>query len=122
MGMIYFLLQEKIYPTCLKREKLDSLIWCLLSYESLRKLEKRPMKKILLFLIDFYRKKISPRTRPRCRFYPTCSTYTFEAIERFGALKGLILGSWRILRCNPFNPGGFDEVPDHFTLLRRHEK
>ncbi|HNQ70060.1 MULTISPECIES: membrane protein insertion efficiency factor YidD [Mesotoga] len=80
------------------------------------------MKKILLFLIDFYRKKISPRTRPRCRFSPTCSTYTYEAIERFGALKGLILGIWRIIRCNPFNPGGFDEVPDHFTLLRRHEK
>jgi putative membrane protein insertion efficiency factor len=101
---------------------LDILILYRSLNESLRKLEKRPMKKILLFLIDFYRKKISPRTRPRCRFSPTCSTYTYEAIERFGALKGLILGIWRIIRCNPFNPGGFDEVPDHFTLLRRHEK
>jgi hypothetical protein len=120
--MIYFSLLERIYLTCLKREKLGTLALCSLSNESLRKLEKRPMKKILLFLIDFYRRKISPRTRPRCRFCPTCSTYTYEAIERFGAFKGLVLGTWRILRCNPFNPGGFDEVPDHFTLLRRHGK
>jgi hypothetical protein len=80
------------------------------------------MKKIALTMIDFYRKKISPRTRPRCRFYPTCSTYAYESIERFGFFRGFVLAAWRIIRCNPFNRGGFDEIPDHFTLMRRHER
>jgi len=70
------------------------------------------MKRILLAMIGFYRKKISPHTRPSCRFVPTCSAYTYEAIERFGAAKGSFLGLKRILRCNPFFAGGYDPVPE----------
>lgn len=69
------------------------------------------MKKLLLRLIRFYQKKISPNTPPACKYYPTCSQYGYEAIERFGALKGSALTIWRILRCNPFSKGGYDPVP-----------
>lgn len=70
------------------------------------------MKRLFLALINFYRTKISPHTPPSCRFTPTCSQYAFEAIERFGAFKGLILAIWRVLRCNPFSRGGYDPVPE----------
>ena len=69
------------------------------------------MKKLLLRLIRFYQKKISPNTPPACKYYPTCSQYGYEAIERFGALKGSALTIWRILRGNPFSKGGYDPVP-----------
>lgn len=69
------------------------------------------MKKISISVIRFYQKKISPLFPPRCRFYPTCSQYAVEAIERFGVFKGGLLGLWRLLRCNPLFPGGFDPVP-----------
>ena len=69
------------------------------------------MKKLLLWLIRFYRRRISPCTPPSCRFYPTCSVYAIRAIERFGAGKGTILAVWRILRCNPFCRGWIDHVP-----------
>lgn len=70
------------------------------------------MKKIFLQLIKFYRKYISPRTAPKCKYYPTCSQYGLEAIERFGAFKGGLMTIWRILRCNPFSKGGYDPVPE----------
>ena len=57
------------------------------------------MKKAFLSMIRFYQKKISPLFPPRCRFYPTCSQYAVEAIERFGACKGGALALWRLLRC-----------------------
>ena len=63
-------------------------------------------------MIRMYQKHISSRTPPRCRFYPTCSQYTYTAIERFGVFRGTLMGMWRILRCNPFNPGGYDPVPE----------
>lgn len=69
------------------------------------------MKKILLAIIKFYKSAISPYTRPHCKYIPTCSEYGLEAIERFGAFKGLALTIWRILRCNPFSSGGYDPVP-----------
>lgn len=69
------------------------------------------MKKILILLIKGYRKFISPLFPPSCRFRPTCSQYTLEAIEKFGALQGSWLGFKRILRCHPFHPGGYDPVP-----------
>mgnify|MGYP002621657804 FL=1 len=69
------------------------------------------IKQIVLFLIKIYQ-KISALTPPRCRFYPTCSEYTKQAIIKFGLLKGGILGIKRICRCHPFNEGGYDPVPD----------
>jgi len=67
-------------------------------------------KKVVLTLIRFYRKHISPGMRPRCKYFPTCSEYALEAVEEYGAFRGLLMGAWRILRCNPFSEGGFDPV------------
>jgi len=67
---------------------------------------------VLLLLIRGYQLLISPFLPPdTCRFYPSCSRYTYQAIYRFGAMRGTFMGIWRLLRCNPFNPGGFDPVP-----------
>lgn len=68
------------------------------------------MKKIILFLITIYQ-KFSKLTPSVCRFYPTCSQYTKEAIMKYGILKGGWLGLKRIFRCHPGNPGGYDPVP-----------
>lgn len=68
------------------------------------------MKRVVLALIRFYRVFISPILGRNCRFYPTCSDYTYQAIEKYGLLKGMLLGARRILRCNPFNPGGYDPL------------
>lgn len=69
------------------------------------------MKKIASFLISIYQ-KISALTPSRCRFYPTCSEYTKQAIERYGFIKGGWLGVKRICKCHPLNEGGYDPVPD----------
>ena len=69
------------------------------------------MKRFLLACIRFYRRQISPRKPPCCRYIPTCSQYALEAIEKYGALKGGWLAFRRILRCNPFHKGGYDPVP-----------
>lgn len=70
------------------------------------------MKKIFIGLIKFYRKYLSGlKTAPTCKFYPTCSQYAIEAIEKHGVIKGGLLAVWRILRCNPFSKGGYDPVP-----------
>lgn len=79
------------------------------------------MKKILTGSIRFYQKHISPKTSPSCRYHPTCSTYALEAIEKHGAIKGTIMGTARIIRCNPFVEGGVDEVPSYFTVFRNPE-
>lgn len=70
------------------------------------------MKKILLALIRFYKKNISPLCPSACKFFPTCSVYAMTAIERFGALKGGWMALCRLLRCNPFSKGGYDPVPE----------
>lgn len=67
--------------------------------------------KLLLALIRFYQYVISPMLGPRCRFVPTCSAYTAEAVSRHGAWKGLRLGVRRVCRCHPWHPGGYDPVP-----------
>lgn len=68
------------------------------------------MKIILISLINFYRERISPLKAPSCRFYPSCSQYAIDAIEKYGWFKGCIMALGRILRCNPFNSGGYDPV------------
>lgn len=77
------------------------------------------MKKLLLKIIRFYQKRISPNTKPVCKYYPTCSQYGYEAIERFGAFKGSMLAIWRFLRCNPFSKGGYDPVPQKKQKTRK---
>lgn len=69
------------------------------------------MKKVFLGLIRFYQKGISPFLPNSCRYIPTCSAYCYEAIEKYGVLKGGFLGLRRILRCHPFHEGGYDPVP-----------
>jgi putative membrane protein insertion efficiency factor len=74
------------------------------------------MKYILISFVKFYRRHISPHFPARCKYYPTCSRYALDAIEKFGAFKGSLLAVWRLLRCNPFSMGGIDFVPDKFTF------
>ncbi len=75
------------------------------------------MKKILLFLIRAYQRTLSPDHGPlaslhsfRCRFYPSCSQYTYETIEKHGAIRGSLISLYRVARCNPFTAGGVDPV------------
>lgn len=69
------------------------------------------MSRILIGLLRLYQRSISRLLGPRCRFHPSCSEYAAEAIERFGALRGLSLALRRLARCHPLNPGGPDPVP-----------
>ena len=70
------------------------------------------MKRVLIFLINIYKKYISPlKRRSVCIYIPTCSTYAIEAIQKYGAFKGSLLAAKRILRCHPFAKGGYDPVP-----------
>ncbi|HMM06843.1 MAG TPA: membrane protein insertion efficiency factor YidD [Clostridiales bacterium] len=68
------------------------------------------MKKVMILLIRFYQKAISPMFPPCCRFQPTCSQYALEAVGKYGIWKGGRKAIWRILRCNPFCKGGYDPV------------
>ena len=77
------------------------------------------MVRILCDLIRWYQQGISAQRPFRvCRFTPSCSQYMLEALQRFG-LKGILLGSWRLLRCQPFSRGGYDPVPNHFSFRRQ---
>lgn len=69
------------------------------------------MKSVLSFIVRGYQLLISPLLPPSCRFSPSCSQYSLEAIEKYGALKGFWLTVKRVIRCNPWNPGGYDPVP-----------
>ena len=71
-----------------------------------------PAGRILAAPIVAYRRWVSPALPARCRFYPSCSAYALEAVTKHGALRGTGLAVWRLLRCHPFHPGGFDPVPD----------
>ncbi|KGM98257.1 membrane protein insertion efficiency factor YidD [Clostridium botulinum] len=68
------------------------------------------MKIILIHIIKFYRKYISPLKKPCCRFYPTCSQYALQAIDKYGVFKGGVMAIKRIFKCHPFHPGGYDPV------------
>jgi putative membrane protein insertion efficiency factor len=70
-----------------------------------------------MVLIRVYQWTLSPMLGARCRFYPSCSCYAHEAIERHGALRGAWLAAKRVLRCHPFSPGGYDPVPDERSRL-----
>ncbi|NOY08245.1 MAG: membrane protein insertion efficiency factor YidD [Spirochaetes bacterium] len=69
------------------------------------------MKYVLIIIITLYQKLISPLFPPACRFYPTCSNYSKQALKKHGFFKGLYLSVKRVSRCHPFNPGGYDPVP-----------
>jgi len=77
------------------------------------------MKKTLIFIIRLYQIFLSPLLGKNCRFIPTCSSYAILAIDRFGAITGTRLAVKRILRCNPFHPGGYDPVPE---IESKHNK
>ncbi|QUL97845.1 MAG: membrane protein insertion efficiency factor YidD [Candidatus Fermentithermobacillus carboniphilus] len=70
------------------------------------------LTKILVFLIGLYQKYLSPLKGPTCRFYPSCSEYARQAIIVHGPFRGTLLALWRLFRCNPFSPGGYDPVPE----------
>jgi putative membrane protein insertion efficiency factor len=72
----------------------------------------RPLTALVLLPIRFYRRFISPALGPRCRYYPTCSTYAEEAVRELGPVRGMILAAWRVLRCNPLSRGGLDPLAE----------
>ncbi|XJS11779.1 membrane protein insertion efficiency factor YidD [Aerococcaceae bacterium WGS1372] len=78
------------------------------------------MKNLIIKPVRFYQKFISPGLPNSCRYYPTCSSYMIQAVEKHGALKGTTMGVARICRCHPFAEGGIDHVPDYFTLKRQY--
>ena len=67
---------------------------------------------VVVGLLRIYQRWISPAFGPRCRYYPSCSEYAIQAVQRFGILRGLVLAAWRLLRCNPLSHGGFDPVDE----------
>ena len=69
------------------------------------------IKKWMIWMIRMYQKYISPMKRTKCPYFPSCSQYGLEAVEKHGALKGGMLAAYRIMRCNPFSHGGYDPVP-----------
>ena len=75
------------------------------------------MRHVVTSIIVFYQRFISALLPPRCRFYPSCSQYTLEAVDRFGGTRGLWLGVKRLARCHPFTTSGYDPVPDEFALF-----
>lgn len=68
------------------------------------------MKKVLICILNYYQKNISPAFGKKCKYYPTCSEYMKQAIEKYGCIKGIFLGVIRILKCNPFSKGGYDPL------------
>lgn len=77
------------------------------------------MTALLLRALRAYQYLLRPLLGANCRFYPSCSDYTYTAIERHGALAGCVLGACRLCKCHPFHPGGYDPVPDELVPRRR---
>jgi|TARA_B110000967_G_C18649854_1_gene442796 putative membrane protein insertion efficiency factor len=81
--------------------------------------------KLLIVLVKGYQYLLSPLLGSNCRYHPTCSSYTIEAIKLHGAGKGFLIGAWRIVRCNPFSKGGYEPVPgsyEHAQLSSQDDK
>jgi putative membrane protein insertion efficiency factor len=78
-----------------------------------------PSARLLLSFVSAYRRWVSPALPPRCRFHPTCSAYAAESIGKHGAVRGGVMAMWRLLRCHPFNPGGYDPVPPARPIPQR---
>jgi len=77
------------------------------------------MRHAAIALLRGYQRWVSPLLGARCKYYPSCSEYAVQAIGRYGILRGSVLATWRLLRCNPFSHGGYDPVSEQ-TLFRRH--
>ncbi|HET6831800.1 MAG TPA: membrane protein insertion efficiency factor YidD [Solirubrobacterales bacterium] len=75
---------------------------------------------LMLLPIRLYRRFLSPALGQRCRYYPTCSAYAEEAVRELGPVRGMILAAWRLLRCNPFSPGGLDPVAERRIFRAAH--
>jgi putative membrane protein insertion efficiency factor len=82
---------------------------------------KRFLSGVILAPIRLYQRFISPAMPRRCRYHPTCSAYAIDAVREFGVLRGLVLAGWRLLRCNPFSPGGYDPVENQ-TLFKSRRR
>jgi putative membrane protein insertion efficiency factor len=79
----------------------------------------RLLRETFLLPLHAYRAVISPNLAPRCRYYPSCSTYAVQAVRELGVIRGTVLAVWRVVRCNPWSPGGVDELADR-RLFRDH--
>jgi hypothetical protein len=79
----------------------------------------RAPRRLAVFPIRLYQWFFSPLLGQRCRYYPSCSEYAVQAIQRFGILRGVVLAGWRLLRCNPWSRGGFDPVEDQRLFRTR---
>jgi uncharacterized protein len=80
---------------------------------------KRRLAELFLIPLHAYRRLISPLLAPRCKYYPSCSAYTVEAVRELGVARGALLGVWRLLRCNPWSHGGVDELCDRRLFRAR---
>jgi hypothetical protein len=80
----------------------------------------RVFREVLVAPIRAYQRVVSPLLGPRCRYAPSCSDYAIDAIREYGTVRGLVLAGWRLLRCNPFSPGGLDPVSAQ-RVFRVHE-
>ncbi len=79
----------------------------------------RALRSLVVLPIRVYQRVISPAFGDRCRYYPSCSEYAVQAVQRFGILRGLVLAGWRLLRCNPWSRGGFDPVEEQRLFKSR---
>jgi len=78
------------------------------------------VRRAAIALLRVYQRTLSPLLGPRCKYYPSCSEYAVQAIGRYGILRGSVLATWRLLRCNPFSHGGYDPVSEQTLFHRTH--
>ena len=79
------------------------------------------LRELFLLPLHAYRAVISPNLAPRCKYYPSCSTYGVQAVRELGVVKGAIVAGWRVLRCNPLSKGGVDELADRGLFRDRNQ-